>query len=230
MLRVFIRVHMPPCAFKTCRKTVGLSAFSLIELLAVIAIVMILSGIAVLGLAGSSLNARKASREIFNAHLNQARAHAIASRKSTALIIPTKDSGRSGLREISMIEVEKKDGSYVPIPDDEEKAVLMRWSKLPNHFHFVTSHMIGMEQPTVVDHEQTVKVFHRGKEIDCHMLVFAPHGQIVYPTPGSPVHVAIAKATHENHTLRISEEADNGKGFDLILVNRLTAKTQIIKP
>lgn len=221
---------MPPCAIKSCRKIIGLPAFSLIELLSVIAIVMVLAGIVVFALSGSSLNARKTSREIFSAHLKQARAHAISSRDLTAVIIPTQNSGASGLREISMIEVEKKDGSYVPIMDDDGRPVRMRWSKLPNHFHFVTSHMIGTEQPTVVDHEQTVRVHDRGKEIECHMIVFAPHGQIVYPASGSPVHVALAKATRDQHALRISEGGDNGKGFDLILVNRLTAKTQIIKP
>ncbi len=225
------RVHMPPCVSKTCRKTPCLSAFSLIELLAVMAILMILAGITVSGICDSSHNARQISREIVKIHLQQTRAHAIATRNQTALIIPVRESGKSGLRTISLIEVEKVDGSYVPMEKkDGSTAPLQRWMELPKNFHFVTNTMIQSEQRTVLDYEKTLIISQRGIEIECHMIVFTPNGQIAYPFSGEPIHIALAEVARNRNSFQISEISNHKPVVDLLLVNRLTARTRSMKP
>lgn len=192
---------------------------------------MILAGIAVAGFSNSSHNARKISREIVKGHLQQARAHAIASRNLTAIIIPAGHSGASALRAMSLIEVEKIDGRYVPIENEDGEAILLQgWKRLPKNFHFVSASMINTEHPTLVDHETSLTILHRGREIECHMLVFTPNGQIVFPVSGTAIHVAIAQVAGDRHSLRISEKSNKDPVFDLLLVNRLTAKTQNITP
>ncbi|MES2982322.1 MAG: hypothetical protein V4727_08410 [Verrucomicrobiota bacterium] len=195
------------------------------------AIVMVLAGIAVSGLSDSTQNARQSSREIVKTHLQQARAHAIAKRNHTALIIPVRESGKSGLRTMSLTEVEKIDGRYVPLDNENgDTRLVQRWTALSKNFHFVTNTMIESDQPTAVDHENTISIQQRGNEIDCHMIVFAPNGQIVYPSSRAPIHIAIAQVSRNRNTFRITEICDQKPAFDLLLVNRLTAKTRIILP
>jgi prepilin-type N-terminal cleavage/methylation domain-containing protein len=222
---------MPPCEFKACRKRSLLPAFSLIELLVVMAIVLALAGIAANGIFGSSQNARLTSRDRVKVKLQQARAHAIATRNPTALIVPVGISGKYALRAMSLIEVEKIDGRYVPMENENgDTALVQRWTVLPGNFHFVTNRMIGSEQPTVVDLENTLTIRQRGNEIDCHMIVFAPNGQIAWPSSGSPIHIAIAQVAGNRNSFRISEISNEKPVFDLLLVNRLTAQTRSIKP
>lgn len=222
---------MPPRASKACRMTVCLTAFSLIELLVVMAIVMILAGMAVYGLSDSTQNARRTSRELVRAHLQQARAHAIATRSQTALIIPARGSAKLGLRAMSLIEVEHIDGRYVPVKDEDAETVLLqRWEVLPQNFHFVTKSMIEADQPTVVDHEKTLTIQYHNHEMECHMMVFTPQGQMIVPSSGAPIHIAIAQVARKRETFRIGHDSDHKPVFDLLLVNRLTAKTRMITP
>lgn len=193
------------------------------------ALVMILAGITTAGISGSSQNARKTSREMVRAYLQQARAQAVSSRNPVAIIIPA--HGPNGLRAMSLIEIEKVDDRYVPIKNEGGEITLLRpWTRLPKNFHFVSNEMIHTEQSTVVDQDATITIHDRGRELECHMLIFAPHGQITFPKSGEPIQIAIAQATVHRNRFRISQMSDGKPVFDLLRVNRLTAKAQIITP
>jgi hypothetical protein len=195
------------------------------------AIVMILAGVAVSGISNSPNHARKTSREMVKIHLQQARAHAISTSNKTALIIPVRESRKYGLRSMSLIEVEKIDGSYVPIDNESsEGRLLQRWTTLTQNFQFVTNSMIELGQPTVVDHEKTLTIHQRGLEMECHMIVFGSNGQIIYPPSGAPIHIAIAQVARNGSTFRISRMSNQMPVFDLLLINRLTANTRSITP
>jgi len=218
---------MPPCVSKACRKNVLLSAFSLIELLVVIAILTVLAGIAIPVISSTSSNARRTSREIVKNHLQQARAHAIATRNHTALIIPDRESGENGLCALSLAEIEKKDGKYAAIENEHgSDSLLKRWSKMPKNVHLISNAMMECEALTILDHEEKLSVLDRGKETECHMIVFAPNGQIDYPPAGTTIHIAIAKLDKG----QIADRSDGKPVFDLLLVNRLTGKAQSITP
>lgn len=219
---------MPPCVSKACRKNSFLSAFSLIELLVVIAILTILAGIAIpMTSSASGSNARRTSREIVKNHLQQARAHAIATRNHTALIIPDSESGENGLCALSLAEIEKKDGKYAAIQNEHGSgSLLKRWTKMPKNVHLISNAMMESEALTILDHEEKLSVLDRGKETECHMIVFAPNGQIDYPPAGTTIHIAIAKLDKG----QIADRSDGNPVFDLLLVNRLTGKAQNIAP
>jgi hypothetical protein len=179
----------------------------------------------------SSLNARKTSREIVKSHLQLTRAHAIASRKYTALVIPVGNTGKMSLRAMSMIEVEQVDGSYAPIKNEDGDAVLLqRWTMLPDHFYFALSSMIQTSQSTVVDDDKTLFISQRGHETECQMIVFAPNGQITYPTSGKPIQIALAKAVRNGNSFRVNRSSNHKLDYDLLLVNRITSKTRLITP
>ena len=101
-------------------------AFSLIELLAVMAIIAVLFAAAAPIFSDSANNARNASREIIKAHLQQARAHAIATSTATAVAIPVLASGGDlGARAISLFEVELV-GNEGLVPDTEPPPLAVR--------------------------------------------------------------------------------------------------------
>lgn len=217
---------MPIRMYRPIAKSHFSAAFSFIELIAVMAIITILLAIAVPALSDSSANARQSSREIIKSHLQQARAHAIAKRTATALIIPIQSTGNGlGAHALSLIEVQRVDGQYLPL-GEAHAALLQRWTRLPKNFHFVSSAVIGSAQPTVMDYEETLTFIHGDKETVCQMIVFAPNGQITYPPSGAPIHIAYAPVTRNGNSFRITQFTDRKPVFDVLLVNRLTGRTR----
>lgn len=208
----------------------SLSAFSLVELLAVIAIMAILLAAAVPLFADPSNSARQASREIIKAHLQRARAHAIASGSSTAITIPVLSSGGElGGRAISLFEVEKTATGYKPALDDGGvEKILQRWETLPGNFHFMPSSLISSPKPTIVDTAETLLTNHKGKAVTCHLIVFAPNGQIVLPS--SETNIAIARATNRGNSLTLTQKSDGKPVFEFLQVNRLTGRSRSIQP
>lgn len=205
-------------------------AFSLVELLAVVAIIAVLLTAAIPAFSDPSNSARQASREIIKAHLQRARAHAIASGLPTAVAIPILASGGElGGRAISLFEVVKYGANYEPAKDDEgEERLLQRWETLPGNFYFMPSSLISSSKPTIVDAEETLPTKHKGKAITCHMIVFAPNGQIVLPA--SETNVAIARAVSRGNTLTLTQKSGGNPVFDLLQINRLTGRTRSIQP
>jgi hypothetical protein len=208
----------------------SLSAFSLVELLAVIAIMTMLLAVAVPLLSDPSNNARQASREIIKAHLQRARAHAIASGSSTAIAIPVlATGGELGGRAISLFEVVKNGAVYEPVKDESgiEKQ-LQRWETLPGSFHFMPKSLISSPKFTIVDATETLLTNYKGKAVTCHLIVFAANGQIVLPS--SETNIAIARATNRGNSLTLTQKSKGSPVYDLLQVNRLTGRTRFIQP
>lgn len=205
-------------------------AFSLVELLAVIAIIAILLTVAVPIFSDPSNNARQASREIIKAHLQRARGHAIASGTPTAVTIPVLSTGGElGGRAISLFEVVKTGAEYEPVKDaGGEERLLQRWETLPGSFHFMPSSLISSPKSTIVDAPDTLQTNHKGKPVTCHMIVFAPNGQIVLPA--SETNIAIARAANRGNSLNLTQKTDGEPVFDFLQVNRLTGRTRTIQP
>lgn len=215
---------------RTSRKCNFAPAFSLIELLVVITIIAVLLAASIQIFSNPSHRARQASRDIIQAHLQQARAHAIASGKPTAIAIPMLTSGGEiGARAMSLIEVEKTGATYTPaLDDDGEEKLLQRWEILPGDFHFIPASMTTSASPTIVDSADTLESNHRGNSTTCHIIVFASNGQIVLPT--TAVNIAIAKATSRGGSLVVTERTGGAPVYEFLQVNRLTGRARSIQP
>ena len=207
-----------------------LPAFSLVELMAVIAIMAILLAVAVPIFTDPSNSARQASREIIRAHLQRARAHAIASGSSTAITIPVlATGGELGGRAISLFEVVKTATGYEPAKDETgSEKLLQRWETLPGNFHFMPSSLISSTKPTIVDTTETLLTNYKGKAVTCHLIVFSPNGQIVLPS--SETNIAIARATNRGNSLTLTQKTDGKPVFEFLQVNRLTGRSRSIQP
>lgn len=207
-----------------------LPAFSLVELLAVIAIMAILLAVAVPIFTDPSNSARQASREIIRANLQRARAHAIASGSSTAITIPVlATGGELGGRAISLFEVVKTATGYEPAKDETgSEKLLQRWETLPGNFHFMPKSLISSTKPTIVDTTETLLTNYKGKAVTCHLIVFSPNGQIVLPS--SETNIAIARATNRGNSLTLTQKTDGKPVFEFLQVNRLTGRSRSIQP
>lgn len=207
-------------------------AFTLIELLVVLAIVSLLLVASVPVFSNSSNNSRQTSREIIKAHLRQARAHAIATGTSIAVAIPTIAASKElGARSISLFEVELENGTYIPRKDDEGNDLqIQRTAVLPGNFYFVSSSNISASTATIVDLPETMPTSFRNVQHDCHVIVFAPNGQIVRPVSGTAINIAIAQATRSGDSLTLTQRTGDTPVFELFQVNRLTGRTRFIEP
>lgn len=208
----------------------GRHAFSLIELLAVMVIMGILIAVAVPVFSNTSNHARQASREIIRAHLQQARAHAIATGTSTAVAIPVLASGGDlGARAVSLFEVELAGNSYVSSKDSTgNDRLLQRWETLPGNFHFLSSAQASSTKPTIVDSAETMSVNAKGKALTCHIIVYAPNGQIV--RPDTQINIATAQAVQRENSLTLTQRNDGKPVSDMLQVNRLTGRTRPVEP
>jgi len=206
------------------------SAFSLIELLAVMAIISILLVAAVPIFSDSSNNARRTSSETLKAHLRQARAHAIASGTPTAVAIPTLTTGTDiGARAITLFEVEKDGTDYVvstALNDDGTpgQPQLQRWTILPGNFHFLPSSLISSSKGTIMDSPDRLAT----DDGDCHYIVFSPSGRIIRPLPGDAVRIAFAQAGRNGDSLTLTQRSGGEPVFEFIEVSRLTGRTRRI--
>ena len=205
-------------------------AFSLVELLAVIAIMGLLMAVAVPVFSDPSNSARQASREIVMAHLQRARAHAVATGNPTAVAIPVlATGGELGGRAISLFEVVKNGAAYQPAKDDNgEEKLLQRWQTLPGNFHFLPASSVSSARPTIVDFPETLGTSHKGDNITCHLIVFSPNGQIVLPA--SEINIAFAKAVNRGGSLTLTQKSDGVAVHEFLQVNRLTGRTRSIRP
>lgn len=217
---------------KQVRRKICLSGFSLIELLVVIAIISVLLVAAIPIFSNSSNSARQASREIIKAHLQQARAHAIASGTATAITIPVLNSDPDlGARSISLFEVENQGGLYTPLKDSGGQDVqLQRWEKLPGNFHFLSSSQIPGGKSTILDESVTLSTNYKGKALGCNFIVFSPNGQIVRPASGTPIRIALAQTGRQGNTLTLTQKSAGKPVFDILQINRLTGRTSFIDP
>lgn len=219
-----------PDSNKFARRPRAASAFSLVELLAVIAIMAVLLAVSAQFFSNSSNHARQASRDIIKAHLQQARAHAIASGKTTAVVIPVLGTGGElGGRAISLFEVDKSGDVYISATDENgDERLLQRWEILPGNFYFIPASMIASSSPTIVDSPDTLQTNYKGNLATCHFIVFAPNGQIILPA--SAVNIAIAKATNRGGSLVLTEKTGGRPAYEFLQVNRFSGRTRSIQP
>jgi type II secretory pathway pseudopilin PulG len=202
----------------------------LVELLAVIAIVTVLMAVAVPVFSDPANSARQVSREMVKAQLQRARAQAIASGSPTAVAVPVLASGGElGIRAITLFKVAKNGAKYEPVKDENGvEQQLQRWETLPGNFHIIPASLISSPKPTIVDSAETLLTNYKGRAVTCHLIVFAPNGQIVLPS--SETNIAIARAARSGDSLSLTRTADGKPVFEFLQVNRLTGRIRSIQP
>lgn len=198
-------------------------AFTLVEMLIVIAIisVLLLSGIALL--RGFGVQARKSGTDMIYAMIDQARTAAITTRSDVILAIaepgdlPAADQRcRLGLFRVDDWPESDSD----PIP-----AVLMsRWRIFETGVALIPGEVDGVPNP-LDSAELTVDFGARRGPVTVHALAFNPRGRLRYPDGSSPVALRLAEGIYRNGTPVPHRAAGDGRVVEnRIKIGRVSAR------
>ena len=209
------------------------AAFTLVELLVVMAIGLALMVFAAPQFISTSARARQSARDTLRGEFARARAHAIANAKDTAVIFAgyNNDSDLAG-RALGIVEVAPdpdKPGFHVADTTSGE-GLIERWQLLPTTVRFLPASSIGSKQPTLMEQVNLLSVTFGRRTVTGAYVIFSPTGSISYPPSGSPLSIALGLATITNNTVYLKESKNSGQAFDLLSVQRLTGRLRSIDP
>ncbi|MGE9268138.1 MAG: pilus assembly FimT family protein [Verrucomicrobiales bacterium] len=209
-------------------KTKALPAFSLVELLAVVAIVGIMLSLAAVSFSSSDQRAGVVSRDLIMAQLQRARSHAIATGVPTAVVFAPYTAGPEESRARMMGLVEVSEGEDAATPYVSER-ILTRWEELPQPMKFVGQGETGRGVATVMDGTASLRVKLGGQELSAPYLVFSREGTVLYPR-GLKVEIGVAPAIIEGGNPRlIGQGQEGGASVEIIEVSRLTGRVKHVE-
>jgi prepilin-type N-terminal cleavage/methylation domain-containing protein len=205
----------------------GKPAFSLIEMVTVIAILVILMTAGISLLSGTGSQARKAGTDTLTGMIEQARTSAITSRCYVVLAIaepgdlPAGDERcRLGLFKVAM-------DKWPANPADTIEAVLMsRWRTLETGVAIIGEKVDGVENPLDADELTISYGANKPLTVNVHAIAFNPRGGLHYPSGSTPVAMRIAEGNYQNRKATPFKRGDAG----VIAENRLKIGRVIARP
>jgi len=211
-------MHLPQPAPANRRK-----AFTLIEVVVVIAIIVILmvAGVQVLG--GNDGPSRRTAADSITGLIEQARTTAITSRSAVALAIaepgdlPITDGRcRVGLFRIGGLS---DDGTAAAV-------LIRRWQTLPTGVVLLGGEVNGVRNP--LDEPQTTLRYRSGNntlEVPVHLMVFGPRGGLLLPQGSDPIALRIAAGTYrDGRPLSTSRATDRTAAETHLRIGRVVAR------
>jgi type II secretory pathway pseudopilin PulG len=205
----------------------GNPAFSLIETIAVIAILVILMAAGASLMKGTGTQARNAGADMLGGMIEQARASAITSRCYVVLAIaepgdlPTSDERcRLGLFKVAV-------DKWPMAPSDTAEAELMsRWRTLETGVALIGGNVDGVPNP--LDGDELTISYGANKPIAVrvHAIAFNPRGGLHYPSGSTPVAMRVAEGSYQKRKATAYQRGDTG----VISENRLKIGRVIARP
>lgn len=198
-------------------------AFTLVEMLIVIAIVSILLLSSIAMLRGFGVQARKSGTDMIHAMIDQARTTAITTRSDVILAIaepgdlPTGDQ-RCRLGLFRVVDWPESDSDPIP-------AVLMsRWKFFETGVALIPGEVDGIPNP-LDSAELTVDFGARRGPVKVHALAINPRGRLRYPAGSNPVALRLAEGVYRNGVPVPNGAAGNGKVVEnRIKIGRVSAR------
>lgn len=203
----------------------GWTAFTLIEMVVVIAILVILTAAGVNLIAGSGTQSRKAGTDLLAGLIDQARTAAITSRSYVVLAIaepgdlPTDDERcRMGLFRVE---------NWPENPTDPVIGVPMnRWRTLNSGIALIGGQVDGVDNPLDVSELAISYGTTKPMKVIVHALAFNPRGGLHYPAGSSPIVMRLAEGNYRNGRASAYKRGDAGS----IAENRLKIGRVIARP
>lgn len=204
----------------------GERAFTLIEMLTVIAIMAILMTAGVALLNGNTSQARKTGTDLLMGMIDQARTTAITTRSYVVLAIaspgalPTGDSNfRLGLIKVNA-EDWPKNGSGAVTGE-----LLSRWRTIETGAILLGGQVDGVDNP--LDGPELNVTYGKNKPVSVkvHGLVFNTRGGLLFPSGSTPVALRVAEGTFRNGLALPYKRGDTGAVTENRLkIGRITAR------
>jgi len=203
----------------------GRRAFTLVEIVVVIAVIVILlvAGVGLLG--GTGAQARRAGADMLSGMIEQARTSAITTRSYVVLAVaepgdlPTGDDRC----RIGLFKVEAwPDNDTDPLP-----AVLMsRWKMFENGVVLIGGDVEGIENPL---DQPELKISYgsgsKARTIEVHGIAFNPRGGLHFPRGSTPVAMRIAEGGYRNGQATPNRRGDSQTiSENRLKIGRVTAR------
>lgn len=188
--------------------------FTLVELIAVIAIVLILLAVGIGLLSGSRAEALRSGTEQFTSLVEQARTSAIARRRPVVLAIEEPQQSDDAACRIGLFELEE----WLPGETNEGRQI-QRWQVLPDGVA-----LFGGEVDSLINVKDSdaISLTWKGGSEEAEMpgLVFSPRGGLLAPAGSESVVVTFAAGFYrEGNAVRTGEE--RGK---VVRIGRVVAR------
>jgi type II secretory pathway pseudopilin PulG len=201
------------------------SAFSLTEMVAVIAVTLILltAGISLIGNTGAQ--ARKSATDQIIGLIEQARTAAITSRSTVFLVVAEPGDLPAGDERCRLglfrAEGEWKPGSTGPIP----ATLLSRWTPLETGVVLIDGQVDGVGNPLGGDELTITYKTNNSHSVKVHALAFNSRGGLVYPAGSTPVGMRIAEGAYRNGKASPNQRGDSGAiAENRLKIGRVTAR------
>ncbi len=202
-------------------------AFTLIEIVAVIAVLvtLLVSGVALLGGTGSQ--ARRAGADMLTGMIEQARTSAITSRSYVVLAVAEPGDLPTGDQRVRLGLFKVEPDKWPDDPSQTIGAVLMsRWRILENGLVLIGGQVDGVENP--LDGGELSLAFGSGSKsrtVKVHALVFNPRGGLHYPLGSTPMGMRIAEGGYRGGKATANRRGDSQTiAENRLKIGRVTAR------
>jgi type II secretory pathway pseudopilin PulG len=200
------------------------AAFSLVEVVAVIAVILLLmvAGIRLLG--GTSSQAKKSATDACSGLIEQARATAITSRSYVVLAIaePGDLPADDERCMLGLFKLAQWPTSAAAI----DGILLRRWQALPNGIVLLPGAVKGLRNPR--DEPETTIRYQSGRQViegRFHILAFNPRGGLHWPAGSDPLTLRIAEGAYRDRQPSANTRGSDRKVVENTLkIGRLTAR------
>lgn len=199
-------------------------AFTLIEVVTVIAILAILLLIGAGLLGGTGPQARKASTDLLTGLIEQARSTAISSRVNIVLAIaePGDLPAADGRCRVALIKVE----SWPESPGDPVKgSLLSRWRILETGSILMGGDVDGVPNPLDAPQLKIEYGPDHSIKLEAHAIAFHSRGGLRYPEGSTPVVMRVAEGGYRAGAAVPNRRGSNGSlSENRLKIGRVTAR------
>lgn len=199
-------------------------AFTLVEMVIVIAILSTLLLAAVSLVRGTGPQARRAATDTIQAMLEQARGAAITNRTNVILAIAEPGDLPAGddRCRIGLFKVD----TWPETPNGTISATLIsRWKILETGVVLIPGDVDGLPNP-IGGTELDIEFGAKFTKITVHALAFNPRGRLLHPTGSSPVALRIAEGVYRNGTRVPARRAGSDEPMETRLkIGRISARS-----
>lgn len=206
-------------------------AFTLVEMVAVIAILVTLMTAGVSLLHSTGAQARKTGTDMLSGMIDQARTLAITSRTQVILAVaepgdlPANDERcRVGLFKVDAT-VDWSDATKTPNP--LKCTLLSRWQTLNTGIALIAGTVEKGTTPNLLDQPQITINFGAAKPVTVHAIAFNSRGGLFYPSGSGSIAIRIAEGAYRGTPSKATTNARGDQKAiteNLLKIGRVTAR------